>query len=194
VPGGRESHNHPAVRILAKGASPRRCLRAAKTKRVTQIGGLYRCSQFTLSGCQLAPDVASVVRSECGPFEAARFVNPCHQPMWTGLFRWLSGHSAHPCRALNARSFRQNSPRVADRGASIPDCGPGSIVPAPAIRPASGGARSASGGPAPAAAVQAPPLPPGSTRHSIRPRSRGCLRGGWPPAGCGSRGSTGPVV
>ena len=106
------------------------CRRTAKTKRVTQLGGLYRCSQLTLSGCQLAPDVASVIRSECGPFEVARFVNPCHQPMWTGLFRWLSGHSAHPCRALNARSFRQSSPRVADRGASIPDCGPGSIVPA----------------------------------------------------------------
>jgi len=134
--------------------------------------------------------------------ELNRIGEGCHQPMWTGTSPRNVGASsmafralrASVPRALNARSFRQSSPHVADRGASIPDCGPGSTAPAPAIRPASGTARSVAGGPAPAAAVPAPPIPSGSTRRSIRPRSGGRLRGGWPPADCGSRGSTGPVV
>ena len=67
----------PGGESNVKAAGLQRYFRPVKTKRVTQIGGLYRCSQLTLSGCQLAPDMASFVRSECGPLEVSRFVQTC---------------------------------------------------------------------------------------------------------------------
>ncbi len=47
-------------------------------------------------------------------------------------------HSAHPCRAFNARSVRQSSSPAADRDGSSPDCTLGSTAPPPATGPVSG--------------------------------------------------------